>query len=111
MIKKEMIVLKEIVNDELRHSALAWRTVVWTISIDSSLKSKLLSIIDEYQTTTVEDENAINQLIKPLTERLFINDDIDWKSIINSKDVLIAEQDNDDGLEKSTINALLKTFQ
>jgi hypothetical protein len=110
MIKKEMIVLKEIVNDELRHSALAWRTVVWTISIDSSLKSILLSIIDEYQTTTVEDENAFNQLIKPLTERLFA-DDIDWKSIINSKDVLIAEEDNDDGLEKSAINALLKTFQ
>jgi hypothetical protein len=110
MIKKEMIVLKEIVNDELRHSALAWRTrtVVWTISIDSSLKSKLLSIIDEYQTTTVEDENAINQLIKPLTERLFA-DDIDWKSIINSKDVLIVA--DDDGLEKSAINTLLKTFQ
>lgn len=74
---RERDVLRQIVRDEARHAALAWRTVAWACATRGrELVAALRRVVDDEATSTTGDDerDAFDQLVRPLAAQLIAVD-------------------------------------
>ena len=98
----ERAVLHGIVRDELKHSALAWRTLAW--ASQGAGAERLQRVVDELEHTYASP--AFDQLVRPLANCLLGNDR--WSEAVASSDAVF--DGNAPSIEAEAIRSLLKTF-
>ena len=121
---QERQVLFTIVSDELRHAALAWRTVVWAVGSSEEqedLRAQLLRLIDDEAHRVNNHQSAARRadfaaVIEPLAERLLRRVDVDWRTVVAAPDRPIEFDHGAVGarasfnLRDAAVAALLDTF-
>jgi hypothetical protein len=98
----ERTVLHGIVRDELKHSALAWRTLAWASR--GAGAERLQRVVDELEHTYASP--AFDQLVRPLANCLIGNER--WSDAVASTDAVF--DGNAPSIEAEAIRSLLKTF-
>lgn len=99
----ERALLRGIVRDEFKHSALAWRTLAWASRNESLLAARLHLIVDEL------DEMSLDfvHLVRPLA-RCIVGHTL-WSEIVNAPDAPLLDS-NSASLYDEAIRTLLATF-
>ena len=104
MDELERTVLHGIVRDELKHSALAWRTLAWASRDGGTLVDRLRGVVDELSVQYKSTE--FDRLVRPLTRCLVGN--ARWSEIVETTDAPL--DGNAASLHAEAIRTLLATF-
>ena len=105
---QERTVLRMVVADELRHAALAWRTVVWASQVSPN-RDTLLANLRRDVAAQAQSHRDFGDVIAPLAARLLSDNAVDFDTVLSYPDVEIDEQGST--LRDAAVNALLKTFR
>lgn len=104
MDELERTVLHGIVRDELKHSALAWRTLAWASRDGGALVDRLRGVVEEL---SVQYKSAeFDKLVRPLARCLIGN--AHWSEIVEATDAPL--NGNAASLQAEAIRTLLATF-